>query len=70
MKTNPVYSGWVGVFFSFLALTGGGVSQAAVFPTTVAASDNARIEATDSTGSLGWNPPAIAPTPNAFTVMA
>ena len=70
MKIDPLHASRVGAFLSFILLTGGGLSEAAVFPTTVAASDNARIEVTDSTGSLGWNPPAITPTPNALTVMA
>lgn len=43
---------------------------AAVFPASTTATDNARLEITDTTGSLSWNPPSITPAPNALTVMA
>ncbi|MCX6874259.1 MAG: LamG domain-containing protein [Verrucomicrobia bacterium] len=70
MKTIPLCFGRVGALLWSLALMGGALSRAAVFPTTVTVSDNVRIEVTDTTGSLSWNPPAITPTPNALTVMA
>ena len=60
---------WFGVVCSlFLALTVGGISHAAIFPTSTSATDNARLEINDTTSGLSWNPPATPST--ALTVMA
>ena len=47
-----------------------GDSAAAVFPASATATDNARIEITDSSGGLSYNPASVTPAPNALTVMA
>ena len=55
---------WLAAFAAMLTLTAS--SWSAVFP--IGAADNARIEITDTTGGLSWNPSSITPTPNALTV--
>ena len=71
MKKYSMPFGRVSAVLSILALAAvGDISKAAVFPTTASVADNVRIEVTDTTGGLSWNPPAISPAPNALTVMA
>ncbi len=70
MKAINEFFGWVSVLLSFLALAGGDISNAAVFPATASTLGNVRLEVTDTTGGLSWNPPSITPAPNALTVMA
>ncbi|MEO8615913.1 MAG: RHS repeat-associated core domain-containing protein, partial [Luteolibacter sp.] len=70
MKKNTGIFDWVGLLQLFLVLASIGATNAAVFPTAASASDNVRLEVTDTTGGLSWNPPAITPAPNALTVMA
>ena len=68
MKTHTVRK--VNVFLATMYFVFACVGTAAVFPTTFSATDNARLEITDTTGGLSWNPPAITPIPNSLTVMA
>jgi Concanavalin A-like lectin/glucanases superfamily len=70
MKALKEFFGWVCALFLFIAMAGVGTSDAAVFPTASSVSDNARLEVTDTTGGLSWNPPPITQAPNALTVMA
>lgn len=67
MKKNISSFTRVSTFLFVLALLNG-FSRGAVFPASTTASDNARLEVTDTMGGLSWNPPATPST--ALTVMA
>ena len=65
MNSNLKAIRWILGIVTLSSLLLSGITEGAVFPVTASASDNARLEVTDTTGGLSWNPAF-----SALTVMA